>query len=83
MLPCIVRPILSVTHATVSKFDCKKKHERISIHSLFYGYKSFKVTIMEHTETKTDTDTGTHLRLTIKTCTVIVVSNKYNLTAKL
>lgn len=26
MLPCIVRPILSVTHATVSKFDCKKKN---------------------------------------------------------
>lgn len=82
MLPCIVRPILSVTHATVSKFDCKKKnHERISIHSLFYGYKSFKVTIMEHTET--GTDTGTHLRLTIKTCTVILVSNKYNFNAKL
>lgn len=83
MLPCIVRPIVSVTHATVSKFDCKKKHERISTHSLFYRYKSFKVTIMEHTETETDTDTGTHLRLTIKTCTVILVSNKYNFNAKL
>lgn len=77
MLPCIVRPILSVTHATVSKFDCKKKNMKEFLYIACF----MEVTIMEHTET--DTDTGTHLRLTIKTCTVILVSNKYNFNAKL
>lgn len=52
ILPRIARPIVRVTHTTGSKFDCKKKYERIPIHGLFYRFKSFKVTIIEHTVSK-------------------------------
>lgn len=83
ILFCIVCFIVCVIYIIGSKFDCKKKYERIFIYSLFYRFKSFKVIIMEYIEIEIDIDIGIYLRFIIKICIVIVVSNKYNLIVKL